>query len=46
MNWAAAMTAGMLPFLPGDVLKIAAALPIARTLRPIVEGQVKVRLET
>jgi biotin transport system substrate-specific component len=41
MNWAAAMTAGMLPFLPGDVLKIAAALPIARTLRPIVEGQGK-----
>ncbi|MDY0312410.1 MAG: biotin transporter BioY [Desulfobacterales bacterium] len=46
MSWTAAVVAGMLPFLPGDVLKIAAALPIARTLRPIVEGQVKVKLET
>lgn len=46
MSWSAAVAAGMLPFLPGDALKIAAALPIARTLRPIVEGRVKVNLET
>jgi biotin transport system substrate-specific component len=45
MSWTGAAAAGMLPFLPGDVLKIAAALPIARTLRPIVEGQVKLELE-
>ncbi|MEE4607704.1 MAG: biotin transporter BioY [Desulfobacteraceae bacterium] len=46
MSWTGAVAAGMLPFLPGDVLKIAAALPIARTLRPIVEGRVGVKLET
>jgi biotin transport system substrate-specific component len=39
MSWTAALAAGMLPFLPGDALKIAAALPIARTLRPIVRGR-------
>lgn len=27
---------GMLPFLPGDLLKIAVAVPLARSLRPIV----------
>ena len=32
-----AITIGMLPFLPGDVVKIAAAVPIARALRPIIE---------
>jgi biotin transporter BioY len=26
----------MLPFLPGDAVKIAAAVPIARALRPII----------
>jgi biotin transport system substrate-specific component len=36
MTWSQALAAGMLPFLPGDGIKIAAALPIARTLRPIV----------
>lgn len=38
MGWSQAAMAGMLPFLPGDAVKIAAALPIARTLRPIVDG--------
>lgn len=38
MDWGQAAAAGMLPFLPGDAVKIAAALPIARTLRPIVDG--------
>ncbi len=39
MDWSKAVMVGMLPFLPGDAVKIAAAMPIARTLRPIVEGQ-------
>mgnify|MGYP000970339622 CR=1 FL=1 len=38
LPWSKALALGMLPFLPGDAVKIAAALPIARTLRPIVEG--------
>ena len=33
-----AIAVGMLPFLIGDVIKIAAAVPIARTLRPIIDG--------
>ena len=39
MPWSRAVSVGMLPFLPGDAVKIAAALPIARSLRPIVEGR-------
>jgi biotin transport system substrate-specific component len=31
-----AVAVGMLPFLPGDALKIAAAVPIARSLRPML----------
>ena len=31
-----AVSVGMLPFLPGDAVKIAAAIPIAKTLRPII----------
>ncbi|MFP4422963.1 MAG: biotin transporter BioY [Desulfococcaceae bacterium] len=38
MTWAKAFGAGMLPFLPGDLLKIFAAIPVARTLRPVVAG--------
>jgi biotin transport system substrate-specific component len=41
MPWAKAAAAGMLPFLIGDALKIAAALPIARTLRPVMAGKVE-----
>lgn len=37
LTWPKAMTIGMLPFLPGDVLKIAAAIPIAKAIRPIVQ---------
>jgi biotin transport system substrate-specific component len=33
-----AVTVGMLPFLIGDTLKIAAAIPIARALRPVMYG--------
>lgn len=36
LAWPKALAAGMLPFLPGDALKIAVAVPIARALRPII----------
>ena len=36
MPWPKAMAVGMLPFLIGDALKIAAALTVAKVLRPIV----------
>ncbi len=39
MPWAKAAAVGMLPFLIGDALKIAAAVPIARTLRPVMAGR-------
>ena len=36
MGWEKTIAVGMLPFLIGDALKIAAAVPIAKALRPIV----------
>lgn len=33
------LAVGMLPFLPGDAVKIAAAAAIARTLRPVIQGK-------
>ncbi|GBC62174.1 BioY family transporter [Desulfonema ishimotonii] len=39
MAWKKAVMVGMVPFLPGDALKIAAAVPIARTLRPVISGK-------
>ena len=36
MSMAKAISVGMLPFLIGDVLKIAAAVAIARAVRPII----------
>lgn len=36
MALAKTLAVGMYPFLPGDALKIAAAVPIAKTLRPTV----------
>jgi biotin transport system substrate-specific component len=38
MSVSKAVAVGMLPFLIGDALKIAAAVPIAKTLRPIIDG--------
>ena len=38
MSFSKAVTVGMLPFLIGDALKIAAAIPIARALRPMMDG--------
>jgi biotin transport system substrate-specific component len=37
MTWAKTMGVGMLPFLPGDALKIAVAIPIVRALRPVMK---------
>ena len=36
MGWEKTIAVGMLPFLIGDALKIAAAIPISKALRPIV----------
>ena len=38
MSLSKAASVGMLPFLIGDALKIAAAIPIARALRPMIDG--------
>lgn len=38
MSVSKAVAVGMLPFLLGDALKIAAAIPIARALRPMIDG--------
>ncbi len=40
MSIAKAVAVGMLPFLIGDALKIAAAVPIARALRPMLDESV------
>ncbi len=37
MPWGQALALGVLPFLPGDALKIAAAALIARSLRPAMK---------
>lgn len=36
MTWGKTLAVGMYPFVVGDALKIAAAVPIAKTLRPII----------
>ncbi len=38
LSFERALATGVLPFLIGDALKIAAAVPIARALRPVVRG--------
>ncbi len=40
MSFSKAITVGMLPFLLGDALKIAAAVPIAKALRPMIDGSI------
>lgn len=37
MTPAKTLALGMFPFLPGDAVKIAAAVPIARALRPVID---------
>ena len=39
MPMAKTLAVGMLPFVPGDALKIAAAVPIAKTLRPVIDRE-------
>lgn len=36
MTWGKTMAVGMYPFLPGDALKMAAAVPMAKALRPVI----------
>jgi biotin transport system substrate-specific component len=44
MTLGKALAVGMFPFLPGDALKMAAAVPIAKALRPIINrDQVEIR---
>jgi len=38
MSWEKALMVGMLPFLPGDAVKAAAAVLLARALRPFVQS--------
>lgn len=38
LSWAKTLAVGMLPFLIGDALKIAAAAVIARALRPVIHA--------
>ena len=38
LSWAKTLAVGMLPFLIGDALKIAAAAAIARALRPVIHA--------
>jgi biotin transport system substrate-specific component len=37
MPFSKALAVGLLPFLPADAIKIAAALPVARSLRPLTQ---------
>lgn len=39
MSWQKAVVAGMLPFLPGDAIKAAAAILLARAIRPMLFRQ-------
>jgi biotin transport system substrate-specific component len=41
MSFTRAVAVGMLPFLIGDAIKIAAAIPIARALRPMIDGSLR-----
>lgn len=40
MTPAKTLVVGMYPFIPGDLLKIAAAVPIAKALRPIIKKEI------
>jgi len=39
MSWEKAVLVGMLPFLPGDALKAAAAVLLTRAIRPMLKHQ-------
>ena len=38
ISYAKSLQVGMIPFLPGDAAKIIAAIPIAKAIRPHIEG--------
>lgn len=38
MSWSKALSAGMIPFLIGDALKVAAVVPITRWLKPAIDS--------
>ena len=38
MTLSQTLAVGCYPFLPGDAIKMAVALPIARTVRPLIQG--------
>lgn len=40
LAWPKAVAAGMLPFLLGDALKIAVAVPVARVLRTVIHTEI------
>jgi biotin transport system substrate-specific component len=46
MTLARTLVVGMYPFILGDVVKIAAAIPIARALRPIVNTSIEPKQHT
>ncbi len=46
MTLARTLVVGMYPFILGDVVKIAAAIPIARALRPIVNTSIERKQHT
>jgi biotin transport system substrate-specific component len=39
MSLGKTLSVGMIPFLPGDAIKIAVAIPAARALRPVIAGR-------
>lgn len=41
MSWQKAVMLGMLPFLPGDAIKAAAAVLLARAIRPMVKHRLE-----
>lgn len=43
MDWTKAVMVGMVPFLPGDAVKVAAAIPVARALRPVMAGRLSMK---
>ncbi len=38
VSWIKAVSVGLIPFIPGDILKIIAAIPIVRWIHPVVEA--------
>jgi len=45
MSWSKTIAAGMLPFLPGDAIKIAAAAALVRPLRAVLPGPLPAPVE-